>query len=656
MVRRSMSAAQPLPSGTFSKLPQSATTRYGDIQLIARGGMGEVFRAVDRVLGRQVALKSIKPECASDRKRQIRLRREIMAMAQVNHPNMVHLYDFCEDDNSACYVMEYVPGKTLAALLEDGPMKPATAVAFIAQIADALSTLHNERILHRDITPSNIMVRPDGVAKLMDFGLVKMESREDLTELTEKDCLIGTLLYLPPEYLRFQPWTEKSDIYQLGAVLYRMLTGKVPVQADKILSLRQGKNEITIPPPSSAMGKAYSTVDDIVMKALSLDPKNRYKSAADLRDHCLSWLVSLDNKPMQPIDVPDSSLTKASLLLSSSGTPKKVTVKRNSSPKGSGKRKRRSKIPTLVRLQLARHKEEEDRLNRWRSILITVAVVFTAAIAVFKVATWQPAYVQTQAVKKTIPTALPKISKSALHLAAAKGKYKETQKLLSAGVDLHGLDENGWTPLHCAVINGQADVAELLIEKGTHVEVTDARDYTALHWACHLGNKGLVEMLLEKGASPTFGWGKCTALHASLKGNYKEMRKILKKFWRKMVPCGKKKDFIAIAKVLLAKGADGNSQDQNSATALHLAARAGLHDIVLAILHRGVTNIDAIDRFGETALHKAVRCKGATSLVQTLLGSGARSDLKNNDSKTPLDLANEFKFKTVTALLKAATP
>ena len=652
-----MSAAHPLPSGTFSKLPQSATTRYGDIQLIARGGMGEVFRAVDRVLGRQVALKSIRPECAADRKRQIRLRREIMAMAQVNHPNMVHLYDFCEDNKSACYVMEYVPGKTLDALLEEGPMKPATAVAFIAQIADALLALHDERILHRDITPSNIMVRPDGVAKLMDFGLVKMESREDLTELTEKDCLIGTLLYLPPEYLRFQPWTERSDIYQLGAVLYRMLTGKVPIQADKILSLRQGKNEITIPTPSAAMGKAYSTVDDIVMKALSLDPKNRYKSAADLRDHCLSWLVTLDNKPMQSIDVTDSSLTKASLLLSSSsGRPKKVTTKRRPSPAQGGKGKRRSKIPTLVRLQLARHKEQEDRLNRWRSILITVAVVFTAAIAVLKMATWAPSFAPALEVKKTTPQALPKISNSALHLAAAKGNYKETKKLLSAGVDLHGLDENGWTPLHCAVINGQTDIAELLIEKGTHVEVTDSRDYTALHWACHLGNKGLVEMLLEKGASPTFGWGKCTALHASLKGNYKEMRKILKKFWRKMVPCGKKKDFIAIAKVLLAKGADGNSQDQNSATALHLAARAGLHDIVLAILHRGVTNIDAIDRFGETALHKAVRCKGATSLVQTLLGSGARSDLKNNDSKTPLDLANEFKFKTVTALLKAATP
>ena len=676
MVRRSMSAANPLPSGTFSKLPQTAIARYSDIQLVARGGMGEVFKAVDRVLGRQVALKSILPECAADRKRQIRLRREIMAMAQVNHPNMVHLYDFCEDEKSACYVMEYVPGRTLDALLEDGPMKPATAVALIAQIADALTALHNERILHRDITPANIMIRPDGTAKLMDFGLVKMESRDDLTELTEKDCLIGTLLYLPPEYLRYQPWTERSDIYQLGAVLYRMITGKVPVQADKILSLRQGKSDITVAPPSAAMGRAYSTVDDIVMKTLNLEPKHRYKSAAELRDHCLAWLVSLDNKPMQAVEISDSSLTRASLLLSSNGTPKKVRVKRESDSsrqsgsqsRQSGSQSRRSgsrarrdrKVPTLVRMQLARHKEEEERLNRWRSILVSAAVLFIAAITTLKIATWQPSPEPAQQTHKSVvkraskSMTMPKISKSALHSAAANGKLSETKKLLSAGVDLHGLDENGWTPLHCAVLNGQKAIAELLIEKGTHVEVTDDRGYTPLHWACHLGKKDLVELLLEKGATPNYGWGKCTALHACLNGNDKEMRKILKEFWRKNVQRGSKKVQKEIASMLLSKGADGNSKDQHSATALHLAAAEGLHDIVLAILHRGVNNIDAIDGQGETALHKAVRCKVATSLVQTLLGSGARADVKNNKGQTAYDLAIKAKANTVAALLKAS--
>ncbi len=657
MARRSQSAIRKVGRNLNSKLPRQAVARYRNIQLIARGGMGEVFRATDSVLGRQVAIKAIRPESAADRKRQIRLRREIMAMAQVNHPNMVHLYDFCEDESSACYVMEYVAGQTLDCLLDEEVIRPTTAVALAAQVADALVNLHQKRILHRDITPSNIMVSIDGTAKLMDFGLVKISCGEELTELTEKDCLIGTLLYLPPEYLRFQPWTEKSDVYQLGAVLYKAITGRVPVPADKILSLRQGSADVKIAPPSAVLAKAYSALDEIVMKALSCDPKQRYSSAAELRDNCLAWLVSLDTKPMEVLSPSDDTMTKASLLLSSSNLndsePKTEKTKTSSQKNSSRKKTRRSrrKVPTLVRMQLARHQEEKERLSRWRAVLSTMAILFVLAVTAVKIVTWIPSAAPAIAVR-----AMPvkNISRSALHKAVAVGKLKTTRKLLSSGVDLHGLDNNGWTPLHIAVLANKRDIADLLIEKGTHVEVTDERGYTPLHWASFLGRVELVELLLNKGANPNFGWGRCTAIHIALNSNVKEMRRVLKENWPPKTSAAHTSDRKKITKILLNNGADCNSRDRNEQTALHLASAEGFNDIVLAILHRGVNNIDTCDNEGETPLHKAVRCKGATTLVQTLLGAGAKVELRNSKGQRAYDLAKMAKKATVSAMLKAA--
>jgi len=591
-------------------LPRQVLARYGNIRPLASGGMGQVYAAVDRVLGRPVALKVIRPEGAADRKRRKRLAREVLAMANVAHTNLVHCYDFCDDDTPAFYVMELVPGRTLEALTEDGPLQPTTAVALTAQIADALAALHEAGILHRDVTPANVMVRPDGVAKLMDFGLVKLTERDDLTELTDKDGLLGTLLYLPPEYLRHQPWTKRSDVYQAGAVLYRLLTGRVPVTAERLLSYRHESTDAPVAPPSTLLGKAYVTLDDLVARALAPSPTDRFASAAELRDACLAWLVARDAAPVRPLPSPEKLDAPS-----------------------------RHDVPTLVRLQVARCDEERATLRRWRLVLAAVTAVLVAA-------TLTSSLVRLATVGEVSPRP---VAPQTLHSAVMLGDTTVCRTLLAQGADMHGLDDEGWTPLHTATLTERADMARQLVERGCPVDVVDSRGFTPLQWASFLTSPELVTLFLEKGADPNAGRGRCTPLNAALGSRRAEMLAVLGGRWTALarrvrtdaVTDGRavRRRCRDVALALVAAGADGSVTDDIGATALHRAAAQGLDAVVVALLARGVANIDAVDGHHETALHQAVRSPTPDLVVHTLLAAGASTVIRNSDGRTAADVA-----------------
>jgi len=257
--------------------------RYEIIEELGRGAMGVVYRARDTEIGRVVALKVIHTANASpqdvERYKQ-RFRREAQAAGRLSHPGIVTIHDIAEDESGQPYiVMEFVEGRPLNLLLGPTVQLPLDVLLDIGiQVAQALDFAHRHGIVHRDIKPPNILVTPDGRAKIADFGIARMEG----TELTQEGTSLGTPSYMSPEQFRGGAVDGRSDIFSLGAVLYWMFTGKKPFPGDTvtITSFQVAFENPVL--PSLAKTGLPKDLDEILTRCLSKEPENRYATCADL--------------------------------------------------------------------------------------------------------------------------------------------------------------------------------------------------------------------------------------------------------------------------------------------------------------------------------------------------------------------------------------
>src|SRR5713101_4785522 len=217
----------------------SPGSRLGPYEIIAplgAGGMGEVWRARDPRLGREIAIKVLPEELSADDERLKRFEREARAASALNHPNIVTIHEIGEADERAFLVMERIEGQTLRELLEDGPLSPRRMLPIACQIADGLARAHEGGIVHRDLKPENVMVTKEGFVKILDFGLAKLTSPEtkpgSLTESptvsigTGAGTVLGTVGYMSPEQASGKPIDYRSDQFSLGAILYEMAAGR----------------------------------------------------------------------------------------------------------------------------------------------------------------------------------------------------------------------------------------------------------------------------------------------------------------------------------------------------------------------------------------------------------------------------------------------
>jgi hypothetical protein len=215
-------------------------TRFGSYQVaesIGSGGMGEVYRAIDTELKREVALKLLPQVFTDDADRVMRFQREAETLAALNHPNIAHVYGLERGEGGTVIVMELVEGPTLADRIAQGPVPYDEALGIAMQVADALEAAHGRGIVHRDLKPANIKVRPDGTVKVLDFGIATAPESRTATSgrrspalltpaLTEAGILLGTAAYMSPEQARGKPVDERADIWAFGCLLYEMLTGQ----------------------------------------------------------------------------------------------------------------------------------------------------------------------------------------------------------------------------------------------------------------------------------------------------------------------------------------------------------------------------------------------------------------------------------------------
>ena len=258
--------------------------RYRVIERIGSGGMAEVFKAVDEVLGRTVAVKVLHPRYATEPNFVARFRQEAQAAANLSHPNIVNIYDWGRDGDTYYIVMEYVKGTDLKTMVDDsGPIDPVRAAEYGAQVCAALAVAHGYDVIHRDIKPHNIVITPDGTVKVMDFGI----ARAGNTTMTQTGSVLGTAQYISPEQAQGGILGPGSDLYSLGATLYELVTGQVPFDADTpvAIALKQ-VNEQPVP-PRQIRSAIPSALEAVILKAMRKNPTERYASANEMREDLL---------------------------------------------------------------------------------------------------------------------------------------------------------------------------------------------------------------------------------------------------------------------------------------------------------------------------------------------------------------------------------
>jgi serine/threonine protein kinase/cytochrome c-type biogenesis protein CcmH/NrfG len=276
-------AADLLAGSANSSLIGSRVSHYQILSLVGRGGMGEVFLAADTELGRKVALKLLPAHWTSDGERVRRFKQEARAASALNHPNILTVHEIGEFKGRHFIVSEFVEGETLRQRIKSGPIPSQAALEIATQVASALVAAHQAGIVHRDIKPENVMVRPDGLVKVLDFGLAKLaEPRQIDYSITEPGQVVGTPSYMSPEQARGAGVDARSDIFSLGLVLFEMIAGRPPfagaTATDLIISIVQAEPE----PLRSHAPDAPPELEQIVARALRKKPQERYETAADL--------------------------------------------------------------------------------------------------------------------------------------------------------------------------------------------------------------------------------------------------------------------------------------------------------------------------------------------------------------------------------------
>jgi len=254
--------------------------RYQLDELIGRGGMATVWRATDTVLNRPVAVKRLHAGLVADDELAERFRREALMVARLSHPNLVHVLDRGEDADGPYLVLELVEGENLKARIRrEGPLPADDAVRICAQVARALEYAHGQGVVHRDIKAQNVLLSPDGTAKLADFGIARMMEAEGEASLTRTDMLLGSADYLSPEQANGHALDARSDVYSLGIVLFESLTATLPFMGEGFVAVAMKHCSEPLPDPRTVVADIPPWLAAIVMRATDKDPAHRFPTA-----------------------------------------------------------------------------------------------------------------------------------------------------------------------------------------------------------------------------------------------------------------------------------------------------------------------------------------------------------------------------------------
>ena len=335
---------------------QKINDRYQIIKSIGEGGMANVYLAYDTILDRNVAVKVLRGDLATDEKFVRRFQREALSASSLSHPNIVEVYDVGEDNGQYYIVMEYIEGCQLKQLLKKrGRLTLSEVIDIMLQITDGLSVAHDAYIIHRDIKPQNIMILDSGLVKITDFGIAMAMNS---TQLTQTNSVMGSVHYLPPEQANGKGSTLQSDIYSMGILMYELLTGELPYKGDNAVEIALKHLKEKIPSVREKLSEIPQSVENIIIKATAKNPKNRYADARSMNEDLRTCLDdSRANEPKIVLPYPEFDEDRK---------PKSST-------------KSQSKNDAIVKEIKT---EEVENTKRDNKVLITLFAVFTGIVIV----------------------------------------------------------------------------------------------------------------------------------------------------------------------------------------------------------------------------------------------------------------------------------
>src|SRR5215510_11999519 len=282
--------------------------RYRLLEQVGSGGMSVVYRGLDTALEREVAVKVLHPHLARKEDSRLRLSREAKAVAKLQHPNILEVFDFAAADEENAYIVtEYIHGQTLAEYCARRPFDPPELAAMVIhQVASALAHAHEAGVIHRDLKPENVMIREDGVIKLTDFGIAKVIDRDDRMTIT--GALVGSPAHMAPEIIEGQAAGAEADVFSLGTILYFLATRQLPFAAPSTTAILKRILDGWYPDPRSVAPAISDELAAIIAMCLSRDPSARYPHAGKLRDAAVARRRPVESEaPRQGALLPQSS-------------------------------------------------------------------------------------------------------------------------------------------------------------------------------------------------------------------------------------------------------------------------------------------------------------------------------------------------------------
>ena len=270
---------------------QKINERYQIIKSIGEGGMANVYLAYDTILDRNVAVKILRGDLATDEKFVRRFQREALSASSLSHPNIVEVYDVGEDNGNYYIVMEYIEGKHLKELIKKrGKLTLSEVVDIMSQICEGMAVAHDSYIIHRDIKPQNIMILDSGLVKITDFGIAMALNS---TQLTQTNSVMGSVHYLPPEQASGKGSTMQSDIYSMGILMYELLTGELPFRGENAVEIALKQLKEPLPDITKKLSNVPNSIVNILKRSTAKNPKNRY---ADAREMLNDINTAMDDK------------------------------------------------------------------------------------------------------------------------------------------------------------------------------------------------------------------------------------------------------------------------------------------------------------------------------------------------------------------------
>lgn len=364
---------------------QKINDRYQIIKTIGEGGMANVYLAYDTILDRNVAVKVLRGDLATDEKFVRRFQREALSASSLSHPNIVEVYDVGEDNGSYFIVMEYIEGKHLKQLLKKrGNLTLTEVVDIMLQITDGMSAAHDSYIIHRDIKPQNIMILENGLIKITDFGIAMALNS---TQLTQTNSVMGSVHYLPPEQASGKGATIQSDVYSMGILMYELLTGQLPFRGDNAVEIALKHIKEPFPSIRETLPNIPQSIENIIMRATAKNVKNRYVDAKEMHDDLKTALTDARiNEPIYKFEYHDEEgETKKKAPAKTEPTildepPKTEKTKKQPKPKKEKPSKKKDENDAVKVKKI----DEEDAaaLRKQNKILLVLGVVFTLLVLI----------------------------------------------------------------------------------------------------------------------------------------------------------------------------------------------------------------------------------------------------------------------------------